>query len=67
MDEKDCHKQARRFWKLAGKATDPDLKESLAETAVRWQRLAADFDTHEERRESLQTVRHPRKLKRFRP
>jgi hypothetical protein len=64
VDAKDCHKQAKRFLKLAGEATDPDLRESLTETAVRWQRLAADFETHEERGEPFQTVRHPRTVKR---
>lgn len=60
MDAKDCHKQANRFLKLADKATDPDLRERLTETAVRWQRLAVDFETHEEPGEPVQTVRRPR-------
>jgi hypothetical protein len=43
-DPKECREQAKRCLKLAAETNDPVLKNSLTETAHRWERLAADLD-----------------------
>jgi hypothetical protein len=44
-DPKECREQAKRCLKLAAETNDPVLKNSLTETAHRWERLAADLDS----------------------
>jgi hypothetical protein len=44
-DPKECQEQAKRCLKLAAETNDPVLKNSLTETAHRWERLAADLDS----------------------
>jgi len=40
LDYKECRELAKRSLKLADEITDPVLKNSLEETAWRWERLA---------------------------
>jgi hypothetical protein len=44
-DPKECREQAKRCLKLAAETTDPVLKNSLTDTAHRWERLAADLQS----------------------
>lgn len=44
-DPKECREQAQRCLQLAAETNDPVLKNSLTETAHRWERLAADLDS----------------------
>jgi hypothetical protein len=43
-DPKECREQAKRCLKLAAETTDPVLKNSLTDTAHRWERLASDLE-----------------------
>jgi hypothetical protein len=43
-DPKECREQAKRCLKLAAETNDPVLRESLTDTAHRWERLAADLE-----------------------
>ena len=42
-DLKECREQAKRCLKLAVDTDDPVLKNSLIDTAQRWERLASDL------------------------
>jgi hypothetical protein len=42
-DPKECREQAERCLKLAADTDDPVLKNSLIDTAQRWERLASDL------------------------
>ena len=42
-DPKECREQATRCLRLAAEANDPLLRDSLTDTAHRWERLAAEL------------------------
>lgn len=44
-DPKECRKQAKRCLNLAADTNDPVLKNSLIDTAQRWERLASDLES----------------------
>ena len=43
-DPKQCREQAKRCLELAHETTNPALKDSLADIAGQWMRLATDLD-----------------------
>ena len=43
-DPKQCREQAKRCLRLAHEATNPALKDSLADIAQQWMRLATDLE-----------------------
>ena len=43
-DPKHCREQAKRCLRLAHEATNPALKDSLADIAQKWMRLAKDLE-----------------------
>ena len=44
-DPKECREQAKRCLRLAAETNDPVLRDSLTDTAYRWERLAADLQS----------------------
>jgi hypothetical protein len=44
-DPKECREQATRCLRLAAEANDPVLRDSLTDTAHRWERLAAELQS----------------------
>jgi hypothetical protein len=48
IDPKECREHASRCLKLANEIPDAVLKDSLTETALRWERLAASMDATDE-------------------
>jgi|KBSMisStaDraftv2_1062788.scaffolds.fasta_scaffold211945_1 hypothetical protein len=44
-DPKECREQAKRCLRLAAEANDPVLRDSLTDTAHRWERLAAELQS----------------------
>jgi hypothetical protein len=48
INSQECREQASRFLKLANEFSDPVLKDSLTETALRWERLAASMEATDE-------------------
>jgi hypothetical protein len=43
LDANECQENARRFMEMSAEATDPTVKQRLAETAQGWARLAIDL------------------------
>ena len=44
-DPKECREQAKRCLRLAAEANDHVLRDSLTDTAHRWERLAAELQS----------------------
>jgi hypothetical protein len=44
-DPKECREQVKRCLRLAAETNDPVLRDSLTDTAYRWERLAADLQS----------------------
>ena len=44
-DPKECREQAKRCLRLAAEANDSVLRDSLTDTAHRWERLAAELQS----------------------
>ena len=44
-DPKECREQAKRCLRLAAETNDPVLRDSLTDTAHRWERLAAELQS----------------------